>query len=178
MININLLPWREYRKERSQKQTVLALILSVFLGITIIFFIYLGKSNYLSQQLNRNKFLQSSVNQLNIKITNLKTVTEEKNQLLQELTAIHNLTLNRSAIVDIFNTLADITPENIFFKSIVLISKEMNIVGLSRFNDDISTLMRNFDDSILFDEPLLTSVKKTEYYQEEWNEFNLKIRQL
>jgi type IV pilus assembly protein PilN len=178
MISINLLPWREKRKDQIQKQTILALTLSVFLGVCVIFFIYIGESNYLSQQLNRNKFLQGSVNQLNIKIADLKTVTDEKDLLLKELTTIHNLVVNRSTIVDIFNSLVAVTPKNIFFQKIILISKEMNIVGLSKFNNDISELMRNLDESALFEEPSLTSVKKTQYFQEEWNEFNLKIRQL
>jgi type IV pilus assembly protein PilN len=178
MININLLPWRDKHKEQIQKQTVIALILSAFLGITVVFFLYIAKSGDLSQQLNRNKFLQGSVNHLNIKIADLKTATDEKDRLLKELTTIHNLVVNRSTIVDIFNSLVELTPKNIFFQKIVLISKEINIVGLSKFNNDISELMRNLDESTLFDEPSLTSVKKTQYHQEEWNEFNLKIRQL
>jgi type IV pilus assembly protein PilN len=178
MISINLLPWRNKRKEQVQKQTVIALILSTFLGVAVVFFLYIAKSGDLSQQLNRNKFLQGSVNHLNIKIADLKATTDEKDRLLKELTTIHNLVVNRSTIVDIFNDLVALTPGNIFFQKIVSISKEINIVGLSRFNNDISELMRNLDESTLFDEPSLTSVKKTQYHQEEWNEFNLKIRQL
>ncbi len=178
MARINLLPWREaLRKERKQRFIALWCV-SVLAGAVLVFTGGLYISNGIDQQHSRNQYLQNQISQLNQRISEIKDLKTKKEQLLERMEVIQNLQGNRPVIVRIFDQLARMVPEGVYFKEVILSGDRLTLVGVADANDRISALMRNFDDSDWFAEPNLTAVRKVTASSQRWNEFDLTVIQI
>jgi type IV pilus assembly protein PilN len=89
-------------------------------------------------------------------------------QLIQDLQG------NRPVIVRVFDEMARVLPEELFFKDIKVQGRNFIINGLASSNDQISTLMRNFDSSSWFTNPNLQDVKAN---KGGYNSFNMLVTQ-
>ncbi|WP_257285748.1 PilN domain-containing protein [Endozoicomonas sp. SESOKO1] len=178
MARINLLPWREgLRKER--KQRFIAIWgLTVLVGIGLVFIGDLYISHNVSHQHSRNQYLQNEITLLNQRISEIKDLRTKKEQLLERMQVIQNLQGNRPVIVRIFDQVARVIPEGVYFKQITLEGNRLTLVGVAESNNRISALMRNFDTSEWFTEPNLTAVRKVSANSQRWNEFDLTVKQI
>lgn len=178
MARINLLPWREgLRKER--KQRFIAIWgLTVLVGIGLVFIGDLYISHNVSHQQSRNQYLQNEITLLNQRISEIKDLRTKKEQLLERMQVIQNLQGNRPVIVRIFDQVARVIPEGVYFKQITLEGNRLTLVGVAESNNRISALMRNFDTSEWFTEPNLTAVRKVSANSQRWNEFDLTVKQI
>ncbi|MBO9480154.1 MULTISPECIES: PilN domain-containing protein [Gammaproteobacteria] len=178
MARINLLPWREeLRKERKQRFIAFWAI-TVLVGIGLIFIGDLYISHNISHQKSRNQYLQNEITQLNQRISEIKDLRTKKEQLLERMQVIQNLQGNRPVIVRIFDQVAHVVPEGVYFKQITLEGDRLSLVGVAESNNRISALMRNFDNSEWFAEPNLTAVRKVAANSQRWNEFDLTVKQI
>ena len=178
MARINLLPWRdELRKERKQR-FIIAWAATLLVGVGLIFMGDLYVSNQVSNQDGRNQYLQNEINQLNKKIAEIKDLKDKKEQLLERMEVIQNLQGNRPVIVRVFDQIARVVPEGVYFKQVSLGENKLSLVGVAESNNRISTLMRNFDDSEWFQNPNLTAVRKVTGSSQRWNEFDLTVKQI
>ena len=91
---------------------------------------------------------------------------------------IQNLQGNRPVIVRIFDQVARIVPEGVYFKEVTLEDDRLTLVGVAEANNRISALMRNFEESDWFTEPNLTAVRKVTASSQHWNEFDLTVMQI
>ncbi|WP_299731859.1 PilN domain-containing protein [uncultured Endozoicomonas sp.] len=178
MARINLLPWRdELRKERKQQFIVLWFI-TLIVGAALIFMADLYISNMISSQEGRNQYLQNEINVLNKKITEIKDLKAKKEQLLERMEVIQNLQGNRPVIVRIFDQIARVVPEGVYFKQVSVNGNRLSLVGVAESNNRISALMRNFDNSEWFESPNLTAVRKIAGGSQRMNEFDLTVKQV
>lgn len=178
MARINLLPWREAaRKERKQRFLVLW-CLTVLAAGSLVFMGDLYLSSGIDHQHSRNKYLQSKISQLDGRISEIKDLKTKKEQLLERMEVIQNLQGNRPVIVRIFDQVARIVPEGVYFKEVTLEDDRLTLVGVAEANNRISALMRNFEDSDWFTEPNLTAVRKVTASSQHWNEFDLTVMQI
>ena len=178
MARINLLPWREQVREERRNRFIAAWIAIVIASVGIIFLADLYISNGISHQQSRNQYLQNQINTLNKQITEIKDLKDRKAQLLERMEVIQNLQGNRPVIVRVFDEVAKMIPDGVYFKSLKLDGHRLTLVGVAESNNRISALMRNFDASEWFTEPNLTAVRKITLSGERLNEFDLTIRQI
>lgn len=178
MARINLLPWREeLRKERKQR-FIAVWVVTLLVGIGLVFIGDLYISNNISSQQSRNQYLQNELTLLNKRISEIKDLKTKKEQLLERMQVIQNLQGNRPVIVRIFDQVARIVPEGVYFKEVTLAGNRLSLVGIAESNNRISALMRNFDNSEWFTEPNLTAVRKVSANSQRWNEFDLTVKQI
>ncbi|MFK0570938.1 PilN domain-containing protein [Endozoicomonas sp.] len=178
MARINLLPWREeIRKERKQR-FIAAWCVTLVVGVVLVFMGDLYISNSISYQQSRNQYLQNELTLLNTRIIEIKDLKTRKEQLLERMQVIQNLQGNRPVIVRIFDQVARVVPEGVYFKEITLDGNRLSLVGIAESNNRISALMRNFDNSEWFTEPNLTAVRKVSEKSQRWNEFDLTVKQI
>lgn len=178
MARINLLPWREAaRKERKQRFLVLWCLTVLAAGV-LVFMGDLYFSSGIDHQHNRNKYLQSKISKLDGRISEIKDLKTKKEQLLERMEVIQNLQGNRPVIVRIFDQVARIVPEGVYFKEVTLEDDRLTLVGVAEANNRISALMRNFEESDWFTEPNLTAVRKVTASSQHWNEFDLTVMQI
>ena len=178
MAKINLLPWREQRREERKKQFIAMLAATVVASVAIIFMADLYISDSVNHQQKRNQYLQSKIDVMNKSITEIKDLRARKNQLLKRTEVIQGLQGNRPVIVRVFDEVAKVVPEGVYFKDLSIEGHQLMLVGVADSNSRISALMRNFNASDWFTDPNLTAVRKIAENGERLNEFDLTVKQI
>ncbi|MGI9277527.1 MAG: PilN domain-containing protein [Endozoicomonas sp.] len=178
MAKINLLPWREQLRDERKKRFIASWVLTILLGVAVIFLGDLYITNNLNFQQGRNLFMQNELGQLEKSISEIKDLKRKRAQLLERMKVIQSLQGNRPVIVRVFDQLARVLPEGVYFKSVQLNGSKLVLVGVAESNSRISALMRNFDASEWFSDPNLTAVRKVSVGGERLNEFDLTVLQI
>jgi type IV pilus assembly protein PilN len=174
MASINLRPWREELRQEKQKEYVSALILVSIVAAAIWWFVSGAYGSAIQAQEARNTYLEKQSSSLDKKIEEIKELRNKKDQLLERMQLIQDLQGNRPVVVRVFDEMARVMPDELFFKSIIAKGRTFSIEGLASSNDQISGLMRNFDKSAWFTNPNLSDVKAN---KGQYNSFSMQVTQ-
>jgi type IV pilus assembly protein PilN len=176
-IKINLLPWREERREAKKKE-FLNIIVSIFLtaGLIIVatdrFY-----DNAIKTQASRNTFLKKEIKVLESRIEDIRRLQEKKNELLSRMKVIQELQGNRPIIVRLFDEFARRLAPRVFFTDLTLSDKLLAIKGIAESNNRISSQLRNLSDSDWFDKPNVTAINADTEYGPQASQFSLSVEQ-
>ncbi|RDH46273.1 PilN domain-containing protein [Zooshikella ganghwensis] len=160
MAKINLLPWREKRREERKKHFVTALAITVAVAAGLVFLGDRQINGAISNQQGRNEFLKKEIAALDTKIDEIKELKKRREQLLERMNVIKRLQGDRPIIVRVFDELVRAIPDGVYFNQLSLTGDKLSITGVAESNNRVSTLMRQFDSSKWFKEPNLASVKR------------------
>lgn len=178
MARINLLPWREQRREE-RKQRFLVALGAVLVGAAALVFAgdrYLSMS--IEQQNARNDFVRKEIAVLDSRIKEISELKKRRQQLLERMKIIQDLQGNRPIIGRVFDQLVRTLPDGVHFTALKMTGKNIAISGAAESNNRVSTLMRNLDASEWLEAPNLTEVKAvTAGALDQANVFQLGIRQ-
>lgn len=105
-IKINLLPWREERRDAKKKE-----FLKVIVGVLLMAGLIVGGFDRyyniaIDRQTARNSFLGGEIKTLEGRISEIQQLQQKRNELLARMTVIQNLQGNRPIIVRLFDELA------------------------------------------------------------------------
>jgi type IV pilus assembly protein PilN len=173
MAKINLLPWREERRQELKQE-----FLVVLGGVAVIAagLVFLAKSYYdgeISDQNSRNQYLQTHINELNRQVEEIRELEKKKRELLERRDVIQGLQGKRPVIVRVFDEVVRTLPDGVFYQSLDRKSQKINVSGIAESNNRISSLMRKLDTSEWFSEPNLSAVKADEQFGEQASSFSL-----
>jgi len=176
MAHINLLPWREWERERRKKQFLGNLAATFLLGVLVV----LGGGWYLDARVEnqnaRNAFLQKEIQVLDEKIAEISELKKKREELLARIRVILELQTNRPIIVRVFDELVRTLSPGVHFTNLQMQANVLTLDGAAESNNRISSLMRNLDASDLFASPNLKSIKEdpeNEHYGAQASVFNL-----
>ncbi|MCZ6854050.1 MAG: PilN domain-containing protein [Gammaproteobacteria bacterium] len=160
MAHINLLPWREWERERKQKEFLVNLVAVLFLGAALVFAggWYLDDST--ERQNERNQFLTQKIAVLDERIAEIRNLRSQREELIARMRVIQDLQGNRPLIVRVFDELVRTLSSGVHFRSLKKEGTNFSVAGTAESNNRISSLMRNLDDSDWFAEPNLKSIKE------------------
>jgi type IV pilus assembly protein PilN len=168
MAKINLRPWREERAAARQKQFATSVVAAGIFGALVVFASGMYYDLQADRQNDRNSFLTQKIKDLDSKLKEIEELKSQRERLLERLNAIQELQGNRPLIVRNFDELVQVLPDSIHytlverseegFKDSGVAKDSINVKGIVAQNKDVSTLMRNMDNSIWFDEPELDMV--------------------
>jgi type IV pilus assembly protein PilN len=180
MANINLLPWREWERERKQKEFLTQIAGVLVLGVVMIF----GAGQFLDtaveNQEGRNRFLQSKITLLDGKIAEIQMLRKQREDLLARMQVINELQGNRPVIVRVFDEVVQTLAKGVHYKQLQLEGKTLSVSGVAESNNRISALMRNLDASDWFKQPNLKGIKEdptNSDYGEQASTFDLSFAQ-
>jgi len=178
MARINLLPWREERREERRKRFLLILI-GVFVGsVGAVFIADQIFSTATERQAARNAYIGKQIAVVDERIKQISELKARRQQLVERMRIIQDLQGNRQISGRIFDQLARTLPDGVYFTSVKLLGKTLSISGAAESNNRVSELMRNLDASDWFDAPSLNEVKATTAGQvDQANVFQLTVRQ-
>ena len=159
MARINLLPWREQRREESKQRFLASLMGVVIFGCGVVFFASQYFERSIAQQQARNEYVRSEIAVLDKRITEIRELKEQRAQLLERMKVIQDLQGNRSITARIFEQLVKSIPDGVHFKDLKLTGTLLAVSGESESNNRVSSFMRNLDASEWFTAPNLTAVK-------------------
>ena len=179
MIRINLLPYREARKQARQRRFLVMAVSAVAAGAVIVGFGYTLFSARIAIQAQRNNYLNEEIAKLDKQIAEIETLKKERTQLLDRKKVVERLQTRRSEVVQIMDQLVRQTPEGIYFSSVRQADDLLTVDGAAQSSARISTLMRSLNDSPMFEQPVLVqiqAVQKTGKSQQWVNQFGLTVR--
>ena len=178
MARINLLPWREERREQRRKRFLLMLV-GVLVGLTGALFVANQViSSAIERQLARNDYIGRQIAVVDERIKQISDLKARREQLVERMRIIQDLQGNRPISGRMFDQLARTLPDGVFFTEVKMAGKTLSITGAAQSNNRVSDLMRNLDASDWFDAPSLTEVKATTAGQlDQANVFQLTVRQ-
>jgi len=161
MARINLLPWREQLREERKQRFLVALV-----GVLVVAagFVFLGDqllNSAIEQQNARNEFIKREIAVLDARIKEISELKTRRQQLLERMKIIQDLQGNRPIIGRVFDQLVRTLPDGVYFSSVKMVGKRIDILGAAESNNRVSNLMRNLDASEWLSAPNLTQVKAT-----------------
>jgi|TARA_Y100000310_G_scaffold32538_1_gene30829 type IV pilus assembly protein PilN len=176
-IKINLLPWREELREQKKKEFLNVLAGVVVIAGGIIFAIDQFYRAEIDGQNARNKFLEDEIVVLDEKIAEISNLQTQRNQLLTRKKVIEELQGNRPIIVRVFDELARNLADNVFYTKLVLEGKKLDVAGVAKSHNRISTQLRNFDESDWFTKPNVTAIRADPNYGSQAQQFTMTVEQ-
>jgi type IV pilus assembly protein PilN len=159
MAKINLRPWREELRQERQKEYVMALALVLVSALAVWWFVSGAIGGAVSDQQYRNAYLERQGASLDEQTKEIRELRSKREQLLDRMRLIQDLQGNRPVIVRVFDELARVMPEELFFTQVTAKGTSFTLKGKAASNEQISQLMRNFDESPWFINPNLLNVQ-------------------
>lgn len=160
MARINLLPWREWERERKRKE-FLGNLAGVLVGAVALVF---AAGYYLDARVEnqeaRNEFLTKEIEVLDARIAEIQKLQETRNQLLARMRVIQELQGNRPVIVHVFDELVRTLAKGVHYRDVEMQGNRLTVAGVAESNNRISSLMRNLDNSDWFANPNLKTIKE------------------
>ncbi|MBM5574719.1 fimbrial protein [Deefgea sp. CFH1-16] len=175
MIRINLLPHREQKRAARQRQYVSMLIMSFLLAVVILAG-YMVLSAKVDIQNGRNHFLTEENAKLDREIAEIDKLKTEKQALLDRKKIVERLQSNRTETVHLLDQLTRQVPEGVYLKEVKQTNEQLVLTGYAQSNARVSTLMRNLNDSPIFEQPLLIEVKSASVGNQRLSDFTLNIK--
>lgn len=174
MAKIDLRPWREQARKERQRDYVVQLVIVLAGALTIWSLVSSAYGTAISAQEYRNEYVQKQTSALDKKIKEIQELRTKRQELLDRMRLIQELQGNRPVIVRMFDEMARLMPEELFLSSVSSKGSLFTIKGQASSNDQISQLMRNFDQSPWFKNPNLLGVKAG---KNGYNSFDMLVNQ-
>ncbi|OYV24951.1 MAG: hypothetical protein B7Z82_09095, partial [Halothiobacillus sp. 20-54-6] len=113
MRRINLLPWRDERRQTLQRNFVLHLAGSVVAALIIGGGIHLYEQNQIDFQDQRNQYLNGVIKDLDRKIQSINELKKKKEELIARMQVIEKLQSSRPIIVHLMEDFVKTLPDGI-----------------------------------------------------------------
>ncbi len=176
MIKINLLDWRQARRERRQKNFIAALAGTAVLGLAIVFAMVSKINGDIEHQQQRNQRLNGEIAQLNKQIKEIAELEKVKQDLLARMRIIEELQQSRTEIVHFFDQVVATTPPGLYLTELKQQGTTTVVNGMSESNGRVSTYIRNLDASEWFSNARLIVIKAKTDQRRRYSEFSLSFR--
>ncbi len=178
MSTINLLPWREERRAARKKQFLSALGLTAILAVGSVGLGHLYFEKLITNQNNRNAFLEQEIKALDTKIAQIKELEKEKSSLIARMHAIETLQTSRPLVVHLFDELVTSMPDGIYLNEVEQKDEVITISGSAQSNSRVSNFMRNLEASKWLTGATLEIIETKDKKKDRMNQFTLRISQI
>lgn len=176
MAQINLLPWREERRQELKKQFLITLALVFTLGVGLVLLGDRVVNSQIENQKARNQYLTQNIKELDKIIAEIRDLQKRRNQLLDRMRVIQELQGNRPIIVRVLDQLVRTVPDGVFYTTLNTKNKTITINGIAESNNRVSSLMRRLDGSDWLANPNLDKVQAAPSFGDQANKFNLTVK--
>lgn len=176
MARINLLPWREWDRERRKKEFFAIAGIMAGAGAVVLLVGFLVLKGAISSQQERNAYLNEKIAELDKQVQEIEQLQKQKAEMQEKIDVVQNLQANRSVVVRLIQGLVDSLPDGVYFKSVSLAGEVINIEGTAEANARISSLMRSLSEAELFADPNLLAVKANPLFGESASDFKLTVK--
>ncbi len=177
MTKINLLPWREERRQELKRQFYVILAGMVLLGAGAVYLVDMNVQSKIENQRARNAYIIAETKKLEVQIKEIEEIKKKRARLIERMNVIQDLQGNRPVIVHLFDQMAKTLPDGVFYTSVSSTGGVLSIKGIAESNNKVSNLMRSLDASPLFVNPNLSNVSAIERNGERWVSFSLTVKQ-
>lgn len=161
MTNINLLPWRELKREQDKKRFTTYLAITIAISIVIVFFVNYYVAANVVEQTALNSRLEAEITEYKKQIIEIKNLRTLRQSLIARMNIVQNLQATRILTVRLFDELIKILPDGVYVNKMERVGDKIMLSGYTESNSNISRLMQNIELSQWIQLPALSEIKKT-----------------
>ncbi|MBI2785785.1 MAG: PilN domain-containing protein [Legionella longbeachae] len=173
MTHINLLPWRERKREQEKKLFMFSLLVCIIAAVFIVFIINSYASNLVSNQITRNQMLQKEVSIIDNQIKEINNLKKTRGMLISRMFIVQHLQSTRTLMVHLFDELINVMPSGVYLTNVVGKNDIISITGYTESNTYVSMLMKNIENNSWLHDAVLSEIKRGDKQQAADNEFKL-----
>lgn len=175
MIRVNLLPHREMRRRRQQKQFFITLGVIVALGATVWLMVHTSLAGTFEDQVARNAYLTEEIAKLDKEIEDIQRLKDMTAALLSRKKVVETLQSNRADAVHLLDELPRQLPEGIYLSAVKQAGNRVTLYGFTQSQARVSTLMRSLEASPYLENANLIEIKAVQTPGSRINEFTLNV---
>ncbi len=175
MANINLLPWREEAKLRRQNEFNMFAGVSLAVGVLCAIVLSVMIDGELDLQAQKNNFLKSEIAIIDGKISAIKELRKTKVDLKKRMDLIERLQNARSLSTHLLDSLAKLMVPGVYLESVQRKGNTLWIDGLTESNNHLANMLRNFENSQWFKDPLVKQIDLQKNSLRQLNKFSLRV---
>ncbi len=147
MATINLLPWREERRQEKKREFLLILGATAMVAALVVFLVHTALASQINSQNRRNQFLEEQITQLDKEIREIKELDKQRQELISRMDIIQKLQKSRPEVVHLFDELVRTVPEGVHLMSWERRGKQLSFRGQAESNPRVSEFLRKIDAS-------------------------------
>ena len=167
LIKINLLPYREELNQKKKQKFNAVMAASGLIGVGLSVVAFMGINQAISTQESRNAFLEGEIKTLDTAIAEIASLKAEKEDFLAKKQKVEELQSKRFEGAHIIDTLNQLIPEGAFLLSVSSANeKSYEIKGKASSDNRIAMFMKSLPSTMVFGQPELLEIKKTDNGQE------------
>lgn len=167
MTEINLLPWRESKREQEKKRFTTYLAFMLAISVLIVFFVNYAVTSMIEDQTALNNRLETEIAEYKKQIVEIKELKNLRKGLIARMEIIQNLQATRILTVRLFDELITILPDGVYVTRMERVRDKITISGYTESNSNISRLMKHIELSQWIQLPELTEIKKNKEGRED-----------
>ncbi len=177
MVRLNLLPWREARRQHQKRLFVIHGMIAMLVTLGATMASYFVIDGLILAQESRNAFLTAEITKLDSKIKEIKEIEKKKADLLARRDIIQELQYIRPDVVHLFDEIVTAIPDGVFLTGIKQSGRNVVLEGRAQSYGRISDLMRNIKASAWITNPTLTIIKDQDKSDRGLSQFELQFQQ-
>jgi type IV pilus assembly protein PilN len=172
MPRINLIPWRETERKRKRQEFGVGALGALVAAAAIAFLVNLQMGAAISNQKERNQYLNEEIAKLDKQITEILALEQQKQRLRARIQVIEQLERSRPEIVHVFDQLVRTIPDGVNLVELKQTDRKLQLRGLAQSSTRVASYMRNLDASEWLKDPSL-DILETKGASEGGSDFTL-----
>jgi len=176
MAQINLLPWREERRQAKKREFLASVGLVLALGASLVLLADRVVNAQIDHQEARNAYLQENIKELDKAVAEIRDLQRRRDQLLDRMRVIQELQGNRPIIVRVLDQLVRTVPDGVFYTDLKTKGELITISGVAESNNRVSSLLRRLEASDWLASPVLAKVQAAPTFGDQANTFVLTVK--
>lgn len=177
MAHINLLPWREERRQERQKQFIFALVAGLVFAALVLYLAVSYANGLIDEQTQRNRFLETEIAKVDKKIKEIKDLESQRARLLARMQVIQDLQESRPKIVKVFDSLPRLVPEGLHLEQVSRKGNLISFDGVAESNARVSVFMQALDANEEYSESRLKVIKRTSSRDDAIRKFTVEVNE-
>ena len=147
MMQINLLPWRERRRDAIKRTFIRQIVLAVTIAAIAVY----ASSEFLARQLAQqeliNRVLEQQIVDLDARVTEVGSLREQQAAVRGRMRLIADLQRDRATVVRVLDQFVKSLPNEVYFLSLERADGVILVEGVSDSYAGVTELMRRLESS-------------------------------
>lgn len=147
MMQINLLPWRERRRDAIKRTFIRQILLAVTIAAIAVY----ASSEFLARQLAQqeliNRVLEQQIVDLDARVTEVGSLREQQAAVRGRMRIIADLQKDRATVVRVLDQFVKSLPNEVYFLSLERADDVILVEGVSDSYAGVTELMRRLENS-------------------------------
>ncbi len=177
MVKINLLPWREERRQQLTKEFYILLGIGGTIALAIVAAVFWMYSQNIEFQQARNQRIKSEIAKVENEIKEIKGLEKKRNDLLARKKVIEELQANRTQMVHLFDEMVKTIPNGVFLQNIKQNGNTLLFEGYAQSYSRVAGYIRQIEASPWFKAPVdIEHINADDTYDTHEQQFKLSVK--